>query len=81
MTVREMEQRGQLSQETSALANQMKRQWKAGDVYAPHDLSSAEARKWGDRHPPTTDAFDALSINPLTLYKASLASLCIFWLS
>jgi hypothetical protein len=45
------------------------RDWQVGDVYAPHDLSAAEARKWRIRHSPTTDAFDALNINPLGLYK------------
>lgn len=45
------------------------RDWKAGDVYAPHDLSAAEARKWKVKKAPDTDAFDALSLNPLDLYK------------
>ena len=45
------------------------RVWQKGDVYAPHDLSAAEARKWRKRHAPTMDAFDALSLNPLDLYK------------
>lgn len=48
------------------------RDWKAGDVYAPHDLSAAEARKWKSKKAPTTDAFDVLSLNPLNLYKVSL---------
>ncbi len=42
----------------------MPRLWKAGDVYAPHDLSGAEARKWRVKHRPTTDAFDALVYQP-----------------
>lgn len=45
------------------------RDWKNGDVYAPHDLSAAEARKWRAKKAPTTDAFDVLSLNPLDLYK------------
>jgi small subunit ribosomal protein S18 len=45
------------------------RNWKAGDVYAPHDLSPAEMRKWMKRVSPSTDAFDALGINPLHQYK------------
>jgi hypothetical protein len=57
-----------------AISRQLTRKWKAGDVYAPHDLSAAEARKWRIKHRPTTDAFDALSINPLTLYKVSSIS-------
>jgi len=59
----------QEEQENTALARQLPRFWKVGDVYAPHDLSGAEARKWRIRTRPTTDAFDALSVNPLTLYK------------
>lgn len=46
-----------------------RRDWRSGDVYAPHDLSAAEARKWSKRYSPTTDAFDALDLNPLDLYK------------
>jgi len=45
------------------------REWKSGDVYAPHDISAAEARKWRKRYTPTVDAFDALSLNPLDFYK------------
>ncbi|BCS30296.1 mitochondrial 37S ribosomal protein bS18m [Aspergillus puulaauensis] len=45
------------------------REWKAGDIYAPHDLSPAEMMKWRKRSPPTTDVFDAVNLNPLTVYK------------
>jgi small subunit ribosomal protein S18 len=48
------------------------REWQKGDIYAPHDLSAAEARKWRKRHTPTIDAFDALSLNPLDFYKVRL---------
>ncbi|EXJ92938.1 hypothetical protein A1O3_01494 [Capronia epimyces CBS 606.96] len=58
-----------IEQENYAISRQLTRQWKVGDVYAPHDLSAAEARKWRKRNRPRTDAFDALSINPLSLYK------------
>lgn len=47
----------------------MTRDFKAGDIYAPHDLSPAEMRKWRVRKSPATDAFDALHLNPLELYK------------
>ena len=46
------------------------RRWKAGDVYAPHDLSPVEMQKWRQRHRSNTDVFDALAINPLHEYKA-----------
>lgn len=45
------------------------RNWKVGDVYSPHDLSPSEMKKWRKRKSPSTDAFDALGINPLHQYK------------
>jgi small subunit ribosomal protein S18 len=45
------------------------REWKAGDIYAPHDLSPAEMKKWNKRSPPTSDVFDAVNLNPLDVYK------------
>lgn len=45
------------------------RRWKAGDVYAPHDLSAAEMQNWRRVKKPTTDVFDALALNPLEEYK------------
>ncbi|KAL2217757.1 putative 37S ribosomal protein S18, partial [Thermoascus aurantiacus ATCC 26904] len=45
------------------------RDWKAGDIYAPHDLSPEEMKKWRKRHSPSRDAFDALNMNPLDQYK------------
>ena len=47
------------------------RDWSQGDVYAPHDLSAAEARKFKKRKAPETDVFDLLSLNPLDCYKVS----------
>ncbi|KAF2653419.1 ribosomal protein S18 [Lophiostoma macrostomum CBS 122681] len=49
---------------------QMYRKWNAGDVYAPHDLTGAEQKKWkSGKKTPQTDAFDVLGINPITEYK------------
>jgi hypothetical protein len=45
------------------------RRWKAGEAYAPHDLSPEEVKKFKKRRSPTMDAFDALGINPLEHYK------------
>lgn len=45
------------------------REWKAGDIYAPHDLSPTEMSKWRKRSNPSADAFDALNLNPTDLYK------------
>jgi len=56
-----------------ALARYQTRDWKVGDVYAPHDISAAEMRKWRQKRAPTTDAFDALALNPLDLYKVGFA--------
>ncbi|KAL4801415.1 ribosomal protein S18 [Aspergillus unguis] len=55
--------------ENRALEKYQVRNWKAGDIYAPHDLSPTEMRKWSKRSPPSTDAFDALNLNPLSVYK------------
>ncbi len=67
----ESRRKEQLEIDTRTLEKNFTRDWRAGDVYAPHDLSAAEARKWKKRRNPTTDAFDALSINPLDCYKVS----------
>lgn len=54
------------------LERQIQRQWRVGDVYAPHDLSGIEMAKWKKvrRKPrPKFDALDVLGINPLHYYK------------
>ena len=57
------------SKESELLEASLTREWKPGDLYAPHDLSAVEMRKWKKRHAPPTDAFDALNIKPLDIYK------------
>lgn len=47
------------------------RNWREGDVYSPHDLSSVEMVKWRQRQKTNSDAFDALGINPLYEYKVT----------
>ena len=49
------------------------RRWKVGDVYAPHDLSPAEMKKWRQWGRPDQDIFDMLHINPLDEYKVSIS--------
>ncbi|MCJ1383290.1 WD40 repeat-like protein [Xylographa soralifera] len=44
------------------------RRWKQGDVYAPHDLSPAEMKKWRQKTRPDRDVFDVLAINPINHY-------------
>ncbi len=48
----------------AGLTKQITRRWKAGDVYAPHDLSGVEMLKWKKRHQPEQDVFDVLDFNP-----------------
>lgn len=59
------------------LTKQIPRRWKAGDVYAPHDLSSAEMQKWKKRGRPEIDAFDLLDMNPIEEYKVYIFSLAV----
>lgn len=57
------------------LEGQQTRRWRAGDVYAPHDLSGVEASKWKKvkRRPRPRagerDVLDQLGINPIKEYK------------
>ncbi|KAF1942545.1 ribosomal protein S18 [Clathrospora elynae] len=49
---------------------QIYRKWQPGDVYAPHDLSGSEQKKWKfGRKRPQEDAFDILGVNPVLEYK------------
>lgn len=58
------------SRRRSLYQRQIYRKWQPGDIYAPHDLSGAEQKKWKyGRRRPTEDAFDVLGINPLLEYK------------
>ncbi|CAL3967722.1 hypothetical protein PZA11_003946 [Diplocarpon coronariae] len=51
------------------LSKQITRRWKAGDIYAPHDLSEVEMQKWKRRGRPQYDVFDVLDFNPLEHYR------------
>ncbi|KAF2477778.1 ribosomal protein S18 [Lindgomyces ingoldianus] len=58
------------SARVEAFSRQIFRKWQPGDVYAPHDLSGPEQKKWKfGRQTPQTDAFDTLGINPVNEYK------------
>lgn len=65
------------SQHRMDLDRQVSRRWKAGDVYAPHDLSGAEMSKWkkvrkpGRRARGTRDVVDNLGIDFREVYKVS----------
>lgn len=51
------------------LARQSTRNWKPGDIYAPHDLSPQEMVKWKAPKQPTKDIIDMLGLNPLDHYR------------
>lgn len=57
-------------QEREDYGRQMHRKWRAGDVYAPHDLTGREQAKWKrGKRAQKGDVVDALGINPLLEYK------------
>lgn len=51
------------------LTKQITRRWRAGDVYAPHDLSGVEMMKWKRRSQPDHDVFDIINFNPEEHYR------------
>ncbi|KAH6865297.1 ribosomal protein S18 [Alternaria rosae] len=58
------------SERTAQYQRQIYRKWQPGDVYAPHDLSGTEQKKWKyGRKKPQQDAFDVLGVNPILEYK------------
>ncbi|RKF55585.1 putative 37s ribosomal protein [Golovinomyces cichoracearum] len=57
------------------LSSLIGRQWKAGDVYAPHDLHQAELSKYKPRASPGVDIFDILDMNPLEHYRVCQSNL------
>lgn len=70
---RAMEELARVGGERGVL-NQMPRKWKEGDIYAPHDLSIGEAKKWKKIvRRPEKDCFDMLGKNPLLFYKVRLS--------
>ena len=58
------------SERREQFQRQIYRKWQTGDVYAPHDLTGTEQKKWKfGRKKPQSDAFDVLGINPVNEYK------------
>ena len=54
---------------------QSTRRWKAGDVYAPHDLSGVEMAKWKKirrKGKSKWDVMDQLGMDPREHYKVCL---------
>ncbi|KAI1751724.1 ribosomal protein S18 [Xylaria castorea] len=48
---------------------QLPRRWRAGDVYAPHDLSPSEMAKWRRNTARQKDLVDLLGLRPLDMYR------------
>lgn len=58
---------------SAMLTQQISRRFKAGDVYAPHDLSEVEMAKWKKREKPNHDVFDLLDFKPAEHYKVRVS--------
>ncbi|KAI0202068.1 ribosomal protein S18 [Astrocystis sublimbata] len=54
---------------TGDLIRQMPRRWRAGDVYAPHDMSPSEMSKWQRSTRRKKDLVDLLGLRPLDMYR------------
>ncbi|KAH8671295.1 ribosomal protein S18 [Xylariales sp. PMI_506] len=54
---------------SSDYMRQSPRRWGVGEVYAPHDLSAAEARKWRKVSTVEKDLVDMLGLRPLDMYR------------
>lgn len=52
-----------------SLTQQISRRWRAGDIYAPHDLSAVEMQKWKKHSKVETDIFDILKFDPKDHYQ------------
>lgn len=66
---RPMEQLGR-NVKRQDLLQQMTRRWKAGDIYAPHDLTGYAMSKFKKRRTrPPVDVLDMLKIDPFKEYK------------
>ncbi|KAH6655397.1 hypothetical protein BKA67DRAFT_560563 [Truncatella angustata] len=48
---------------------QAPRRWNLGDVYAPHDLSAVEMKKWRKITTVERDLVDLLGLSPLDMYR------------
>lgn len=59
------------------LARQSTRNWKPGDIYAPHDLSPQEMVKWKQPKQPSKDIIDMLGLNPLDHYRVRPSPFCV----
>lgn len=72
----DMAQRMKETANRANLARQSTRNWKSGDIYAPHDLSPQEMVKWKAPKQPKKDIIDMLGLNPLDHYRVCC---CLAW--
>lgn len=70
-------QRAQENLNRQNLARQSTRNWKPGDIYAPHDLSPQEMVKWKQPKQPSKDIIDLLGLNPLDHYRVRRSPFCV----
>ncbi|ROV94504.1 hypothetical protein VMCG_08138 [Cytospora schulzeri] len=64
-----LEEKSKAAAAREDLTRQMTRNWKPGDVYAPHDLSPVEMLKWRQPKQPSRDIIDMLGLNPIDHYR------------
>jgi small subunit ribosomal protein S18 len=67
----------EMHKRSADLSRQITRRWRAGDIYAPKDLSGVEMAKWKNRGKPDRDVFDVLQFDPREHYKVRLFLLII----
>ncbi len=72
-------ERLQQQQVTSSYLRQMNRRWRAGDVYAPHDLGPEEMAKFRKISRRKVDVLDALGLNPKDEYRVCMKAAVLSW--
>ncbi|KAI1091309.1 ribosomal protein S18 [Rostrohypoxylon terebratum] len=66
---RNIDEELKMKNQNDEYARQMTRRWNTGDVYAPHDISPAEMRKWRRTQQRKKDLVDMLGLSPLDMYR------------
>jgi small subunit ribosomal protein S18 len=76
---RNIEQMMNQSHRQDDMMRQLPRRWRAGDVYAPHDMSPSEMAKWRKNTARQKDLVDLLGLRPLDMYRVRLPSVVPFF--
>lgn len=76
VAMREAAERLRAQKESDDHLRFLPRRWHTGEVYAPHDMSPAEMRKWARVRPRQRDLVDVLNVNPVDMYRVSFGLLC-----